>query len=82
MPYTTILGGDMNERIKKLYQISIQSTMNYHNENSKLKQKELDEFCASKFAELLIRECADIATINQYSHYTAGHYVMKHFGVE
>jgi hypothetical protein len=35
-----------------------------------------------KFAESIIRECADIATINQYQSYTPGHYVLKHFGVE
>ena len=35
----------------------------------------------SKFAELIIRECADIATINQYQSYSAGHYVLRHFGV-
>ena len=35
-----------------------------------------------KFAELIIRECADIATINQYQPYTAGYYVKKHFGIE
>ena len=35
-----------------------------------------------KFAEMIVRECADIATINQYQSYTPGHYVLKHFGVE
>jgi hypothetical protein len=40
------------------------------------------EFELEKFAELIIKECADIATINQYQSYTPGHYVLKHFGVE
>ena len=35
-----------------------------------------------KFAEMIVRECADIATMNQYQSYTPGHYVLKHFGVE
>jgi hypothetical protein len=35
-----------------------------------------------RFAELIVRECADIATMNQYQSYTPGHYVLKHFGVE
>jgi hypothetical protein len=35
-----------------------------------------------KFAELIIRECADIATMNQYQPFTAGTYVLKHFGLE
>ena len=39
-------------------------------------------FNIEKFAELIVRECADIATINQYQAYTAGHYVLKHFGVK
>jgi len=34
------------------------------------------------FAELIVKECADIATMNQYQPFTAGHYVKKHFGVE
>ena len=34
-----------------------------------------------KFAELVVRECADIATMNQYQSFTAGSYVLKHFGV-
>jgi hypothetical protein len=40
-------------------------------------QKELE-----RFAELIVKECADIATMNQYQSYTPGHYVLKHFGVE
>jgi hypothetical protein len=40
-----------------------------------------DEF-TEKFAELIIKECADVATVNQYQAFSAGHYVKKHFGVE
>jgi hypothetical protein len=35
-----------------------------------------------KFAQLLVRECADIATINQHEWHSAGSYVLKHFGFE
>ncbi len=35
-----------------------------------------------KFAELVVRECADIATINQFQWNSAGTYVLKHFGVK
>jgi hypothetical protein len=35
-----------------------------------------------EFAELLIKECADVATVNQYQAFTPGHYVKKHFGFE
>ena len=36
----------------------------------------------SKFAELIVKECADIATMNQFQSDSAGGYVLKHFGVE
>jgi hypothetical protein len=35
-----------------------------------------------KFTEMIVRECADVATVNQYQAFTPGYYVMKHFGVE
>ena len=35
-----------------------------------------------EFAELIVRECADIATINQHEWHSAGSYVLKHFGFE
>jgi len=34
------------------------------------------------FAELIIRECADIATINAHQYETPGTYVLKHFGLK
>ena len=34
-----------------------------------------------KFAELIVRECADVATINAHQWATPGTYVLKHFGV-
>ena len=35
-----------------------------------------------KFAELIVKECADIATINSHQWEPPGYYVKKHFGVE
>jgi len=35
-----------------------------------------------KFTELIVKECADIATINSNQWHSAGTYVLKHFGVE
>ena len=35
-----------------------------------------------KFAELIVRECADVATINAHQWASPGSYVLKHFGVE
>lgn len=41
-----------------------------------------DNFDPAKFAELIVMECADIATINQHQPMSPGSYVRKHFGVE
>ena len=35
-----------------------------------------------KFAELIVRECADVATINAHQWASPGTYVLIHFGVE
>ena len=40
------------------------------------------EFELEQFAELIVRECADIATINAHQWASPGTYVLKHFGVE
>jgi hypothetical protein len=71
----------MNERIKELAE---QASLEFDDDLALepepvyyITQKELE-----KFAELIIKECADIATMNQYQSYTPGHYVLKHFGVE
>ena len=34
---------------------------------------------AQKLAELIVRECADVATINAHQWATPGTYVLKHF---
>jgi hypothetical protein len=44
-------------------------------------EDEVDEFTLEDFAELIIQECADVATINQFQYDAAGNYVLKHFGV-
>jgi hypothetical protein len=36
----------------------------------------------AKFAELIVRECADIADINAHQWQPPGHYVKQHFGIE
>jgi hypothetical protein len=43
---------------------------------------EFHESYTQKLAELIVRECADVATVNQYQAFTPGYYVKKHFGVE
>jgi hypothetical protein len=64
----------MNERIKQLA-----AKANFgHMENGEVVYDPRLE----KFAELIIRECADIATMNQFQWDSAGGYMLKHFGVK
>ena len=65
----------MNERIEKLISEAIEAIPDHVEFNL---PKEFTE----KFAELIVRECADIATINQHEWHSAGSYVLKHFGFE
>jgi hypothetical protein len=72
----------MNEQIKEL---ALQAGFNLPNNlvegaNGPGVVTEKDKL--EKFAELIVRECADVATINQYQAFTPGYYVKKHFGVE
>jgi hypothetical protein len=64
----------MNERIKQLWEEAAKTTQS----DSWEEQTKFME----RFAELIIKECADIATINQYQHGVVGLYVKKYFGVE
>jgi hypothetical protein len=77
----------MNERIQELAEQAWRATsdevahLNRMHNRAISHDEQMDVF-EQKFAELIVRECADIATINQYQSYTPGHYVLKHFGVE
>jgi hypothetical protein len=39
------------------------------------------KFDVEQFAELIVKECADVATMNQFQYDAVGNYVLKHFGV-
>ena len=39
-------------------------------------------FDYEKFAELIVRECADIAALNQHQYDSVDNYVLRHFGVK
>ena len=57
--------------------------MNYKLLKELMKQSETEcGFNTEKFAELIVKECADIATINAHQWASPGTYVLKHFGVE
>jgi hypothetical protein len=64
----------MNERIQSFAE---QATLLYQTMDGEWEE----DFDKAKFAELIVRECADIATMNQYQPFTAGVYVLKHFGM-
>jgi hypothetical protein len=70
----------MNERIKELYEQSlIRETGKDHAGNPMLVIKQNPE----KFAELIVRECADVAVKFHLAHpYSVEYQIKKHFGVE
>ena len=41
-----------------------------------------DNVPLARYTELIVRECADIASMNQFQWDSAGGYVLKHFGIE
>lgn len=70
----------MNERIKELI-TQAGGYWNYSDFNMP-SSVEFQEEDITKFAELVIRECADIATINAHQYQPPGDFVLKYFGVE
>ena len=67
---------EMNDRFKELAEQARKKPMG--NSWCYTDPREFEQ----KFAELIVKECADIATMNQYQSFTAGSYVLKHFGVK
>jgi hypothetical protein len=63
----------MNEQIKQLWVEAAKTTQG----DSWEEQTKFME----RFAELIIRECADIATINAHQWESPGSYVLEHFGL-
>ena len=77
---------DMNERIEKLKESAcpkIDWAARYHVElNNGEKEKWMNEWF-EKFAELIVRECADICYNRDYTNGSAyGEAIEEHFGVE
>ena len=67
----------MNERLEDLmYRAGLTAQGCWDN------MDQYDREAIEKFAELIIRECADIASMNQHQWESTGIYVLKHFGVE
>jgi hypothetical protein len=72
----------MNQRIQELAQQSELYVDLYGRPYPRAMSAEESHAAYKKFAQLIVRECADIATINQHQWHSAGSYVLKHFGVE
>jgi len=70
-----VKGRDQSLGKMRIRELIKQATECYSNGQERTFDKE-------KFAELIVRECADIATMNQFQWDSAGGYVLKHFGVE
>ncbi len=64
----------MNNTNNQIKELAIESGLLF--QRDKLSYEE------QKFAELIIRECAEIATINAHQWQTPGTYVLKHFEIE
>ena len=69
----------MNERINELAEQAFRETTLY---GGKRGDKDFDQRYDEKFAELIIREAADIATINAHQWHSPGRFVLTHFGIE
>jgi len=65
----------MNERIKECW-------LKAAREDSDPDNWDTQEQFIKRFALLIVRECADIASINQHQYHSVGKYVLEHFGVE
>ena len=68
----------MNEIIKNLF---IQAGGAIEEENGNLWTYS-DDLDPELFAQLIVRECANIATINAHQWASPGTYILKHFGVK
>ena len=67
----------MNEIIKALF---IQAGGSVEEENGNLWTYS-DDLDPELFAQLVVRECANIATINAHQWASPGTYILNHFGV-
>ena len=68
----------MNERLKQLA-MECNAWEQVYDQHKFMVDRTFD---VEKFAELIINECADVATINQFQYDAVGNYVKKYFEVE
>jgi hypothetical protein len=68
----------MNERIRQLAEQA--TTITYEEDGWRLYGTKVETFNKEKFAELIVRECARVASDYDGAHYV-GTAIEKHFGV-
>jgi hypothetical protein len=68
----------MNERLKQLA-MECNAWEQVYDQHKFMVDRTFD---VEKFTELIIKECADVATINQFQYDAVGNYVKKYFEVE
>ena len=71
----------MNERIRDLKEQALIWAVETLDPDA-LNDNEWGVAIDAKFAELIVKECADVATMNQFQYDAVGNYVLKHFGVK
>ena len=76
----------MNQRIRQLAEqdkLQLDQDIKDGKKDWKNTPQSYDEMVQEKFAELIVQECADIATIHQqnHAHDSIGRYVLEHFGI-
>ena len=67
----------MNERIRELEKQAIEYSWNQRNT-----ELDLDAIMREKFAELIVKECADVGERYADGNYEVYNQILKHFGVE
>ena len=78
----------MNDRIKELARQAREQTEEFNSVRNKLTTEEWEEIYNEKFAELIVKECADIAKHHVMNISTYGdaefvdEQIKQHFGVE
>jgi hypothetical protein len=74
-------GGKEKDMNKEIQELALQCGAWHQVYDQKL-LKVNEYFNYEKFAELIVKECADVATMNQFQYDAVGNYVLKHFGVK
>jgi hypothetical protein len=79
-PYAPKLKPKMNERIEKLNRLALGEVLNGQDPDNDIDKMYIPAQFTKKFAELIVRECAD--RLGELGNPELGLGIKKHFGVE